>query len=240
MTAKAPETHVLQTFEQLLEQCDPEDIPEMVTRLNIKLARHRHTLNSQQSLLLAKLPPELIMDIGERVLGEHSLNSDKRWFRQVLPLLQTCVQLRAQLRPLFSTPLVCKTIVNADQPDRIFDKALKAVAKWKEGRSHRGKVILIIDTLTVGMHGLNLSTAVAHAGALECAIYGSLLCQPAVYVRCVDVFIRDYGVFRHFVSHRREDDMVAKVLQTRKQYSRCVTRKDAVLIWNQARKKGLD
>ena len=223
MTAKAPETHVLQTFEQLLEQCDPEDIPEMVTRLNIKLARHRHTLNSQQSLLLAKLPPELIMDIGERVLGEHSLQSDKRWFRQVMPLLQTCVQLRAQLRPLLSTPLVCEITVSADQPDRIFDEALKAVAKWKEGRSHRGKVIVIVNTVTVGRHGLNLSTAAAHAGALECAIYGSLLRQPLVYVWCAD-FVRDSGVFRYFASHRREDNMVAEVLRTRKRFFRCVAR----------------
>lgn len=80
----------------------------MVTRLKTKLARHRQALNSQQSLLLTRLPTELILEIGERVLGEPSIRSNKAWFRRVLPLLQTCVQLRAQLRPLLFTPLTCE------------------------------------------------------------------------------------------------------------------------------------
>ena len=48
MTAISPETRVMQTLEQLLEQCDPDEIPEMVSRLKIKLARHCQELNSQQ------------------------------------------------------------------------------------------------------------------------------------------------------------------------------------------------
>ena len=98
MTAKDPRAHALQTFEQLLEQCDPDESPEMVARLKTKLARHRQAFHPQQSLLLHKLPPGLIVDIGERVLGLITQRGEKAWFRRVLPLLQTCVQLRAQLR----------------------------------------------------------------------------------------------------------------------------------------------
>lgn len=160
----------MHTFEQLLEQCNPDEIPEMVARLKTKLARHRQTLNSQQSLLLIKLPPELLVEIGRHVLGKVTFKADKAWFRQVLPVLQTCVHLRAQLRPLFSTALICEMTVSAD---RIWDNVHKALAKWdKGGESYRGPVILIVNIKSMG--GLSLSTAAAIAGALESAIYGSL------------------------------------------------------------------
>ena len=202
MGAIAPDTHAMQTFEQLLEQCDSDEIPEMVARLKTKLASHRQTLNSQQSLLLIKLPPEFLVEIGRHVLGKVTFKADKAWFRQVLPVLQTCVHLRAQLRPLFSTALICEMTVGAD---RIWDNVHKALAKWdKGGESYRGPVILIVNVKSMG--GLSLSTAAAIAGALESAIYGSLSGVPSVYVRCADVFV-DRKSTRLNSSHSGESRM---------------------------------
>ena len=193
--------HIMETFEQLLEQCEPDEIPEMVARLKTKLARHRQTLNPQQSLLLHKLPPELMVDIGERVLGSIPHKGDKSWFRKVLPLLQTCVHLRAQLRPLLHTPLVCEVKVMSTH--QIEAEVLKAWAKWKKNGSHQGRSIVIVNNMSG--YGLKVGTAAIIAGALERAIYGSLSREPVVYVRCTTVFIPDSGGGKYYISHCREN-----------------------------------
>ena len=236
MVAKAPEMHIMQTFEQLLEQCDPDDIPEMVARLKTKLARHGQTLNSRQSLLLTKLPPELLVEIGRSVLGNDVTSTgDKAWFRQVLPLLQTCVHLRAQLRPLFSTALMCRMTVNSD---RIWNNVLKALAKWKKGGElYRGHVVLIINVKS--MKGLDLSTAAAIAGALECAIYKSLSDVPSVYVRCTNVFVRGGSSTKRYVSHRR-DNMLSDCSQSGSLFFVQTSPAEAISVWDKARQTGRD
>ena len=224
----------MQTFEQLLEQCDSDEIPEMVARLKTKLASHRQTLNSQQSLLLIKLPPEFLVEIGRHVLGKVTFKADKAWFRQVLPVLQTCVHLRAQLRPLFSTALICEMTVGAD---RIWDNVHKALAKWdKGGESYRGPVILIVNVKSMG--GLSLSTAAAIAGALESAIYGSLSGVPSVYVRCTNVFVRGGSSAKHYVSHCR-DDMLGESSHGGP-YFTLTSQAEAISVWNKARQMGRD
>ena len=236
MAAKAPETHYMQTFGQLLEQCHPDDIPEMIARLKTKLARHRQALNLQHSLLLTEMPTELILLIGERVLGVIDLKSNKAWFRRVLPLLQTCVQLRAQLRPLFSTPLVHEVIVSVP---RMYDEALKALAKWREDGPRRVRDILIVNYKSGP--GLKLSTAAAVAGALEGAIYGSLSSEPAVYVRCVKLSVQSTGLGVHHISHCRENNMIGEAFNLRKGRSfRYIDKEEAKLVWIKARQNGWD
>ena len=233
MAAKAPQTHIMQTFEQLLGQCDPDEIPEMVARLKTKLARHRQALNSQHSLLLTKLPPELLVEIGRFVLGEVTLKGDKAWFRQVLPLLQTCVHLRAQLRPLFSTALICEMAVSSD---RIWDNVFRALAKWdKGGESYRGHVVLIINVKSTD--GLNLSTAAAMAGALKCAIHGSLWGQPSVYVRCTNVSVRGGSSTKRYVSHCR-DNMLSECSKSGRSYFTQSSPAEAISVWNKAGQMG--
>lgn len=88
MTTKAPENYVLENSEQLMEQSGPDDSLEMASLSKPRLA---HLHNSQQ--LIAKLPNELIVEIGEYLLESKAFLQDKYWFSTILPLFQTSVQL---------------------------------------------------------------------------------------------------------------------------------------------------
>lgn len=98
---------MLHDLKQLLEQSNPKDHPEIVSQVKALLARSCRDQNAQHSALL-KLPMELIVMIGEHVLDSTRadfLYRKKLWFATVLPLMQTCTQLRAELRPLRLTAL---------------------------------------------------------------------------------------------------------------------------------------
>jgi hypothetical protein len=214
----------------------PDETPEMVARLKTKLALHRQALNSQQSSLLTKLPTELILNIGERVLGITSLKSDKARFRRVLPLLQTCVQLRAQLRPLLHTLLVCE--VKFMSTHLIEAEVLKAWAKWKKNGSYQGRTILIVNNMNG--YGLKLGTAAIIAGALERAIYGSLSREPAVYIRCTTVFIWGSGGGKYYISHRRESMIGESHNYFNGRSFRYINREELDAVWVKARENRSD
>lgn len=94
-------------LEHLLQQCNSDDIPELVKDVKNKLSQRCIVLNADQSALL-KLPAELIIEIGKLVMELKGLGrSDKQWFKLLLPLLQTCTKLRTELRSLRSEHLFC-------------------------------------------------------------------------------------------------------------------------------------
>jgi hypothetical protein len=242
-SATASKEHVAQTFKQLLEQCDPSEMPEMINQLTLKLAYHRRTLNSQQSPL-TKLPPELILETGELVLGKGSLERDKFQFRKVLPMMQTCVQLRAQLLPLFSKSSICSIFVSEDQ---IFDETIRELERWKRKSPHKGRVTLVVNVPRFDWRNPNgrFSSAAAMAGALECAIYGSLKNEPAVYVECTRLDFQGDDRPFHYVGRKREasmlerSDLRGKLVWPEPSLKR-LNPKEGKVVWTLAKEQGMD
>jgi len=196
---------VAQNFKQLLEQCDPDAMPDMISQMNLKLAHHRRTLNSQRSPL-TKLPPELILNIGEWVLGKGSLDRDKARFIKVLPFMQTCAQLQAQLLPLFAKTLTYEILVFEDQ---IWDDGIRELNKLERRGPLKGRVNFVVHISDFPVE-LEWSTAAAIAGALECAIYGTLTGKSTVYVECPYLESRADGPPAYYVSHDREAHMLER------------------------------
>lgn len=222
---------VLLALEQLLEQCDEHDVPELVKQVKTKLARRCYALNAHQCRLL-DLPPELLARIGNFVLESRQRPPTKDWFtRGIFPLLQTCSQLRTQLEPLRSTPVTCYIV-----SDRLWSSVMQAVKEWRRASFHKGPTMIAIHT-TSGRD--KPSTAAALAGALECAIYGGLLKTPAVYIRLRVTFPRtSKNHYRKFyVSHRRAEHMLvtsSRHLLVNVPSSR-LSQEEGIEIWEQAR-----
>lgn len=223
MTAKAAEKHVLENSEQLLEQCGHDDSLEMASLSKPKFAQLH---NSQQ--LIAKLPNELIVEIGEYLLESNAFLQDKSWYSKILPLFQTSVHLRAALRPLLPKTLEFYTWI---PENRAFDDALQQLAKWKKGWPHELRVDLIANVLSTMTGGLRPSAAAAIAADLERAIYGTLLDKPAVFVRCRRVPDEIDDVHWIFVSSRgREWEIIAWPWNNRRlEY---LTKEEAALVWD--------
>lgn len=227
---------VLLAFEQLLEQCDEDDVPELVNQVKTKLARRCYALNAHQCRLL-DLPPELLVRLGEFVLKSRQGPQTRYWFtRGIFPLLQTCSQLRAQLKPIRSTRTTCH--INTDRP---WSSVIRAVKEWRQGGFHKGPTMIVVQTTS---RRYKPSTAAALAGALECDIYGGLLETPAVYIRLNFTFpgTRMVPVRKFYVSHRRTEHM----LVTSSRYSLLddrssrLSQEEGIEIWEQARSKTRD
>ena len=229
MTAKAPEKQVLENPEQLLEQCGNDDSLEMASLSKPRLAQLH---NSQQ--LIAKLPNELIVEIGEYLLESNAFLQDKSWYSKIIPLFQTSVQLRAALCPLLPKTLDFYTWI---AEARAFDDALQQLEKWKKGWPHELRVDLIANVLSTMTGGLEPSAAAAIAADLERAIYGTLLDKPAVFVRCrrvPDGIDRVDDVHWIFISSRgREWEIIAwRWHNKRLEY---LTKEEAALVWDSER-----
>lgn len=158
--------------------------------------------NSQQPMI--KLPSELVLEIGEHLLERPPFRHDKFWFSKVLPLMQTSVQLRAALGPLLSETLTCFMYVGKDGA---LAEALQQLEQWKKEWPHELRVRLIVNVSTKDL-GLKPSDAAAIAGDLERAIYGTLLDEPAVFVRCESYVVRFRDSRWLFVSSRRGDGVI--------------------------------
>jgi hypothetical protein len=229
MTPKAPETRIPQTSEQLLEQCSPDDILGVAT-LKARLAHHH---NSQPSVFFTKLPAELILEIGEHLLESNPFWRDKSWFSDVLPLMQTSVQLRAALRPLLPKTLTSYIRVNEE---RAFAHAMEQLEEWKKGWPREMRVELIINIVWSSLpslyRGLEPSASAAIAGDLERAIYGTLLDEPLVFVRCSTVpdgIIKDIRWI--FISSRgREGKILAWTWDSK--YIYYLNQEEAALVWD--------
>jgi hypothetical protein len=223
MAAKAPETHAMQTFGQLLEQSSPDDILSMAARLKPRLAHHH---NSQPSVLFTKLPAELIMQIGQNVLESNAFWHDRYWFSEALPLLQTSVHLRASLRPLLSETLTCYMWI--DDESQALAETLQKLEKWKKNWPHELRVRLIVN-ISSGTEVFKMSAAAALAGDIERAVYGTLLDEPAVFVRCPDLLVRVKGTKWLFVSCRgREGEIIAWPEDLGFRY---LDQEEAALVW---------
>jgi hypothetical protein len=224
MTTKVPET---QTSEQPQEQNDPDDIlsPAM---LKARLAHHH---NSQPSVFFTKLPAELILEIGEYLLESDPDWYDKTWFSDVLPLMQTSVQLRAALRPLLPKTLTFYTWVDEC---RAFADAMEQLEEWKKGRPREIRVHFIINVRSTMIGRLEPSAAAALAADLERAIYGTLLDKPLVFVRCKEVpdgidFVDD--IHWIFISSRgRESKLLAWPWGL--DFLCWLTQEEAALVWD--------
>jgi hypothetical protein len=227
---------VLLALEQLLEQCDEDDMPELVNQVKTKLARRCYTLNAYQCRLL-DLPPELLARIGKFVLESQHGSPTKHWFtRGIFPLLQTCSQLRTQLEPLRSTRAICYIVT-----DRPWSSVMQAVKEWRRGGYHKGPTMIAIH---ITARRDKPSTAAALAGALECAIYGRLLETPAVYIRLRVTFPRtSRNRYRKFyVSHRRAEHMLvtSSHFSLLDDPSSRLSHEEAIEIWEHARTKAGD
>lgn len=230
--------HVLLATEQLLEQTNPKDLPELVDQVRTKLAQRCYKLNANQSLLL-NLPPESLVEIGKQVLELRQLgghpqyqNRSKSWLTKIiLPLLQTCTQLRTQLRPLRSSRLT-RFITT----DRLWTGVLRAVRKWRRKGFHDGPTTLIVSL--VSCHHTSSYTA-AIAGALECAIYGSLSKPPTVYIELMTRIgtSKMERLRRFYLSYRRSEYMLVDFQGTAllEDPASRLSYEEGVKIWDQAR-----
>lgn len=240
-----PEDQVIRTLEQVLQQCNPNDIPGLVKDIKIKLAQRCYALNDQQSLLL-NIPPELLVEIGKHVLeskeevleSPHSGRRDRYWFKYIFPLLQTCSKLRTELQPLRSQSIFYwVTTLDFDQ---IWAEVMRAEKLSRCKGLHQGKNIFIVRAIS-STH--KLISAAALAGALECAIHGRLLEKPAVYIRSwsgtdiTGVWEKEY-----YVSHGRDDNMLAEgdVIGWFDEQRKMVSAAEGAEIWKEAKLVDMD
>lgn len=236
------ESHTLHALSQLLEQCKPKHHPDIVYQVKHLLARSCRDYNAQHAPLL-KLPAELMIMIGEQVLKSTRPDFDyreKKWLATVLPLMQTCSLLRAQLHPLRLTTLT--HWIPARDVSGLWGHVLKEVKAWqRESKEwHTGLTTFIIDIKPFSRDSLKLSAAAALAGALECAIYGRLHKKPAIYIRCVYTLnYRDRPQFYYF-GHSREANVLGQWNgYTQRSARRLKTLKKAqgMAVWDKARKQ---
>lgn len=197
----------MQSIEELLTKYDREETANLQRRSATAISRHVQALNRQTSPLL-KLPTELILEIGNLVLGVrgNELQREeigkidhwcvalgepvwgKRWFAQVLPFLQTCIQLRNQLHDLRfeSAPLKVDFSLYRGKEGitGLWRCCVNELAKWPEDGPHKGtKTLHVYAPFDVSFKDLN--RAAASAGGLECMIYGQLRNPPVLYWSCV-------------------------------------------------------
>jgi hypothetical protein len=165
---------VLQALEQLLLQCKSEEVPDLTNEVKAMVARRYQALNAQQSRLV-KLPTELLVAIGELVLATHK-HHDKHAFKTVLPLLQTCTQLRLALDPLRSKRIRCeiKAECRRFNAERI-EVMQKAKHLRREG-PHNGPITFIISG---DFFRTQLSDLVSAAAGLEYYIFGDRQEHPS-------------------------------------------------------------
>lgn len=213
VSGTTPEANTLDAIKRSLDQYDPDDLLELVDLVHDELAQ-RGTAHNAQSLLL-RLPSELIVEIGKSILDFNSDHlHDKRWFAELLPLMQTCKELQTILHPLRSTRLSCTMYL----PSSTLPWELVAIDLdgWHQKGLHEGLVEIFIST---GERSSlrRPSTAAAMAGALESAIYGVLHETPCVYIECLRLIEQsdspgsgtlDHICLSYFVSYKRRAEII--------------------------------
>lgn len=221
---------VLLAPEQLLAQCDDDNALTLINQVKIKLTERNYALKAQECRLL-DLPPELLVRIGESVLNSWPISPTKYWFTKgIFPLLQTSSHLRTQLQLLRSTPLTYYVLT-----DHPWSEIRATVKDWRQKGFHKGPRRIIVTTISRRYEPI---TAAALARALECAIYGSLLNPPAVYIGLKMMFdtTSEEKDRKFYVCHTRAENMLVKTLDD-EHPSTLVSAEDGLEIWEQAKKK---
>lgn len=198
--------NTLQIFEQLLDHCEQSDLPKLLKLVNNKLSQGLSAYNTQNSRLV-KLPTELTVEIGKMVLETHPEDvRDKEWFAAVLPLMQTCKELRSVLQPLRSIRLTYVLSLGVSEPGKLWDQVFEHLKAWRQKGSHEGRIQIFVRAPFESTHFEDPNTAAAMAGALECAIYGRLLDPPCVYIQCLELARRmpTMAHINYLVGHSRE------------------------------------
>lgn len=234
-------TEVTSTTEDWMEQLDRQGLQALA-------AKRPSSLNDQHSRLL-KLPNELLVEIGKFVLSLHwqDLWHNKAWFKQIIPLLQACTHLRTALYPLRSEPLVCR--INRNGFYEMWSETLSAIKKWHRNSPHTGVVSVLVSWEIRSSPDTEIgpSSTAAMAAALECQIYGKLNLPPRLHIEyqgCQDDDMHKNGelVFRHYISHAKENFMKCETYPTEKHpeggghdYSAA----EGAAVWNMAKENGL-
>jgi hypothetical protein len=236
MAIENSKAQVLLALEQLLEQCEPENVPGFMNDVKTTLAKCSYVLNANRSLLL-NLPPELLVEIGNLLLLSKPSHGKRRFTKRIFPLLQTCTQLRTQLQPLRTKPIVCYI-----STDHFWVGVLRAVKKWRQLGFHTGPTTIIVSPKT--LYRLMPSTAAAMAGALECALFGRLSQPPAVYIGLNYPLGRTprIGWKYYYVSHLRATDMLMKSVNVKllDDPASHVNPEEGLKVWEDARAKTRD
>lgn len=242
VAATEPSANILGTIKRLLDQCDPDDLEELVDLVHHKLSQ-RGTAHNARSILL-RHPAELIVEIGKSILDFNSDDlHDKRWFAELLPLMQTCKELRTILQPLRLTRLSCTMYLPSSIPT--WDAVAIDLDQWHQKGLHDGLVELFIST---GERSTlrRPSTAAAMAGALESAIYGRLHETPCVYIECLQLSgqsastgtgIDDNFWISYFVSHKRQAEIIEQTASERNIITftwRTLSYEESAAMWNRA------
>lgn len=161
-----------------------ESLRELERHFKTIVAYRRRVFNNDAPLL--NLPTELLLEIGKLVLREPKMNDFnngkevhdlsatlKMSFLSALNFLQTCTQLREQLRPIRGERLFLAINLTGSRTQSEH-KAIKVLGSqlldWSWSGVHTGPVTVLLKWAPF----LDPSTAAAWAGYAETIIYGSL------------------------------------------------------------------
>lgn len=231
-------------LDDLLNRSSREDITNLEGQVRSMFAYQNRSVNDQYSPFL-KLPPELKLWIGKLVLGTNDYDrfksNGKKWFKRILPLLQTCARLRLDLHPLRYEPAI---LYYSYLPlcRRDLQRLRDMLASWHKDGPHRGPVTIHLSYLEDDC----LSTAAAFAGGLEYMLFGRLSDPPAIYVDVVGTnsiswtagTVIEDCVDEVRVGHSREKNMQACCGETPNGEWRVLSAEEGAQIWEQARKEG--
>lgn len=247
-TATNPIERLPKALEQLLEHCDRDRLPALEDTVRIIFAGRYRVLNAQHSPLL-KHPTELLVEVGKLILASRSGRHDKKWYQTVLPLLQTCAQLRSGLYPLRSERLEHVVSFREDRVSfvdvpTLWDQTLESLANWHHKGSHQGTVAVYIQPSSACVKSPSALAAIA--GALECKIYGRLLQPPAINFRApyTNPLIYGYGFpdRHHYINHRHVSGIeeVCEPDDGTEQTVRCLSIEEGTQIWHWAEIRAKD
>jgi hypothetical protein len=125
--------HVFHALEQLLEQCDPVDVSNLVHEVKTKLANRCYILNAQRSFLL-DLPPELLVEIGSLVLASQPYRKKHQFRRENLP---SAPDLRTATHTAPTLTLKTHHMLHCDRPHLgRCDADREEVASASQGTNH--------------------------------------------------------------------------------------------------------
>lgn len=168
---------------------------------------------------------------------------DKERFGVVLPLMQTCKELRLRLQPLRLTRWTYTT--SSNWYNSFYDDVVAEIRERQrlDHEFHEGPIQVLMQS-PYHSYLRDPSSAAAMAGALECAIHGQLLRRPCVYIKCMTLsrtLHSDDEIVSWYVGHSREKYVIEETLYWRaggrEARIKTLGREEGIAIWQKATNK---